>query len=43
MLHFVFLLGDCNSTLFAEFQFVLEDEEEPMVSSTLDAHTYVSV
>lgn len=24
------MLGDCNSTLFAEFQSVLDDEEEPM-------------
>jgi hypothetical protein len=27
----IYELGDCNSTLFAEFQSVLADEEEPMV------------
>jgi hypothetical protein len=33
----MFVLGDCNSTLFAEFQSILDDEEEgPMVTcSTL--------
>jgi hypothetical protein len=27
----IYELGDCNSTLFVEFQSILDDEEEPMV------------